>query len=165
MEKKCFRCNCTKPIDQFYSHKGMKDGHIGKCKQCAITDSRNNPNSNDNDLRRYRHSPKRIMYNRWYSIKRRCTPGTSTYRTSYEGRLKITKEEWDKFCKENIDSFMSIYNNWVSNNFSRKFSPSIDRIDNNKGYELCNLQWITQSENSIKGNKDKFPFKEEYGRD
>ena len=48
-------------------------------------------------------------------------------------------------------SFEHLYNNWVDSDFKRILSPSIDRIDTDKGYVLGNIQWITLSENSQKG--------------
>ena len=37
--KGCFRCGAEKPLTDFYKHKGMKDGHLGKCKPCSRADS------------------------------------------------------------------------------------------------------------------------------
>jgi hypothetical protein len=40
--KKCFKCNKEKDINDFYEHKQMTDGHLGKCKECTkkdVTDS------------------------------------------------------------------------------------------------------------------------------
>ncbi len=35
MEKRCFKCNQIKSLCKFYKHKGMKDGYLGKCKDCT----------------------------------------------------------------------------------------------------------------------------------
>jgi hypothetical protein len=40
--KKCFKCGQEKPLDEFYKHGEMGDGHIGKCKECTRRDVREN---------------------------------------------------------------------------------------------------------------------------
>lgn len=40
MQKRCFKCLCVKPIDDFYKHVAMKDGHLNKCKDCTKRDER-----------------------------------------------------------------------------------------------------------------------------
>jgi hypothetical protein len=40
MLKKCFKCGEEKSIDDFYVHKQMGDGHLGKCKECTKKDVR-----------------------------------------------------------------------------------------------------------------------------
>tara|TARA_R110000782_G_scaffold264775_1_gene358146 strand:+ start:120 stop:659 length:540 start_codon:yes stop_codon:yes gene_type:complete len=36
--KKCFKCGERLPLTEFYTHKGMKDGHLSKCKSCTKKD-------------------------------------------------------------------------------------------------------------------------------
>lgn len=39
-EKKCFKCNETKSVSEFYKHKGTSDGYLGKCKICTKRDTK-----------------------------------------------------------------------------------------------------------------------------
>jgi hypothetical protein len=37
-EKECFKCHMVLPLDQFYRHKYMRDGHLNKCITCTKAD-------------------------------------------------------------------------------------------------------------------------------
>lgn len=62
--KECFKCLQTKPLSQFYRHKRMADGRLGKCKDCTKKDVNKHRAENLERLRAYdrRRSslPKRI---------------------------------------------------------------------------------------------------------
>lgn len=45
--KKCFKCGAMKALHEFYKHKQMADGHLGKCKDCAKTDVKLHRREND----------------------------------------------------------------------------------------------------------------------
>ena len=38
--KKCIICKELKSLDEFYAHKKMADGHLGKCKECTKNQSK-----------------------------------------------------------------------------------------------------------------------------
>jgi hypothetical protein len=72
--KTCFKCGVEKPIDEFYKHPQMGDGHLGKCKDCT-----------KQDMRIDRHTKPRV---REYDRRRANLP----HRVAL--RVRVAKE-WD----------------------------------------------------------------------
>lgn len=52
-EKACFKCGKVLPLDEFYRHPKMSDGHVNKCKSCAKSDVRANYRANLDYYREY----------------------------------------------------------------------------------------------------------------
>jgi hypothetical protein len=68
-EKKCFKCCRILPINNFYKHKKMLDGHLNKCIECTKNDVRNresflktNPIWIEQEKKRHRDKYYRLEY-------------------------------------------------------------------------------------------------------
>jgi len=51
--KNCFKCNTVKPLNEFYKHLKMADGHVNKCKECNKNDVTAHRNKNLEKVREY----------------------------------------------------------------------------------------------------------------
>ena len=51
--KKCFKCGLLKEKSEFYKHSKMKDGLLGKCKDCTKSDVKENRESRQDYYREY----------------------------------------------------------------------------------------------------------------
>ena len=54
--KECFKCGNVKPLSDFYRHSRMADGRLGKCKECAKTDVKENYAARRTQYSRYEKS-------------------------------------------------------------------------------------------------------------
>ena len=74
---------------------------------------------------------------------------------SYYGREYLSEDEWWEWVDKTYKTFMSLYLAWQESGYSRRKAPSVDRVDNSRGYTSDNMQWLTLSANCIKAKHDK----------
>jgi len=71
MNKRCFKCLCDKPLEQFYRNAMMRDGHLNKCKECAKLDDAAYRGAHAEQVRAYdrkrRTLPHRVALKREYA--------------------------------------------------------------------------------------------------
>lgn len=151
--KRCFKCGVVKPIADFYKHPQTKDGHLNKCKECTRADVQKNYTNHIDyyhkyDQYRYRENKNRLLDHVYRGIVNRCNGVQRKY--SSTGTTPISMAEWKSFCTSTSTEFDKLYDAWKKSGFQRKMAPSIDRIDNNRGYTIDNMQWLSQSDNSRK---------------
>ena len=61
--------------------------------------------------------------------------------------------EFIAWCWKNWKTYKKLWDDWKDDNFSKRMSPSIDRIDPTRTYTLDNIQWLSNSENAKKKDK------------
>ena len=115
--KECFKCKCIKPLNEFYRHQQMPDGHLNKCKSCAkkdVSDRYNNLKSDSEFIQKERKRG-REKYNRLYVGK---------HKTFEKNRLTYIKKYPEK---NNVRKFMTI-----------KSIPNMERHHWNYNLEYAN---------------------------
>ena len=91
-----------------------------------------------------------LLRNKYKNIVGRCNGSFGDKYGHYNGLPYITNIEWVKFCNENKNKLINMWNVYLSFNKHSKYAISIDRIDNNKGYINGNLDFVTHGFNSWK---------------
>ncbi len=111
----------------------------------------------------YRNTLDKLYY-KWYSINRRChNPNDEGY-GNYGGRGIFVYSPWRRNSEDSHEVNYSKYlkfKEWVLSNIGNIPSNehSLDRIDNNRGYEPGNIRWATdidQANNTRNNYKYKF---------
>jgi hypothetical protein len=65
----------------------------------------------------------------------------------YKGLPILPRQDFYAWAKDNPD-FWRLYRRWIAAGYDRKLTPSVNRVDPNKGYTLDNIEWLTHSVNS-----------------
>lgn len=133
------------------SHKNRKTIECLTCGKDRLNygNGRCNPCS-----RKYKRQTRpRFYLGTCYSEMKRRVTKFDKDRPNYYG-LNICDVDEFKNTFEKDPAFLKLYKKWQKNNFERKFAPSIDRIDNTKGYTLDNLQFTSHFENTGKDKRN-----------
>lgn len=94
--KKCFKCKKEQELSMFYKHKGMSDGHLGKCKTCTKNDANKHRQENLEKVREYdRNRPnkkdrakKQAIYHSFGKGRDIATKSNQKYRNTNPLRYK-----------------------------------------------------------------------------
>jgi hypothetical protein len=115
-------CNCGKKVIVSTNHLGS--GHTKSCGCFA------------NETRTKHGYAKTRIHKEWIGMRFRCSGKNKEDYPSHSGRGIKVCEGWNEFI---------IFKDWaLSNGYMDNLT--IDRIDNNKGYEPSNCRWIPKGE-------------------
>lgn len=144
--KICKRCNKEQSIDNFYKVPSMKDGHDNTCKTCR------------KELRRLRDGVKvtpivtEIQQQKKASRERNIEQAMLTSAKNRAARkgLEFNLELSDIVIPEKCPLLEVPFHFGTKECYD--YSPSIDRIDNSKGYVKGNIQIISMKANAMKNS-------------
>jgi len=121
------KCDCNNMVTVLGIH--LRSKHTTSCGCARIENTRKMATTHNMSNTR--------LYNIWKNMKQRCyNPNRLDSHVYYEKGISVC-EEW----KNNFELFY----NWSINN-GYNDSLTIDRINNNLGYEPTNCRWVTQKE-------------------
>lgn len=65
----------------------------------------------------------------------------------YKGKELLPRDEFYKWANRSM-LFWRLFSKWEASKYDRRLTPTVNRIDPNKGYVVENMEWLTHSENS-----------------
>ena len=159
--KKCSQCKIEKELNDFHKSKRYKDGHCYVCKQCRSEYAPNYRDKNREKLRLYKKQ--------WIKDnKEHVLEVSSLYKKKWKqektemyllGRSRIRARKLGMEHNLTIEDIIIPENCpildiklFVSDNPQNYNSPTLDRIDNTKGYIKGNVIVVSWRANSLKSN-------------
>lgn len=167
--KVCSKCNILKSYDDYHKSSQRSDGISHSCASC-VNEYNRKRSSLDSDIRKRRMKHEKIMTNP--ELHEKVKSYSKLYYNSLTGRakslLKTTTRRSSKF--EEVDNPVDIefileklkvgkcevtgiafdYDNKF-NTCKNPLSPSIDRVDSNKGYSKDNVRIVLWQYNLMRG--------------
>ncbi len=126
--KRCTKCGVEKRYTLFSKSKGTVDGLFSWCKLC-----------NQKSTEEY-HKTKNGLVTKIYSRQKDSSRSRGQKQPSY------TLDELRDFIFS-TNNFHILYDNWKNSGYKKDLIPSIDRIEENQGYIISNLELVTWVEN------------------
>lgn len=138
--KTCSRCNkdYTATTENFNIQKDVPDGLNSWCKPCCNEYNRVRKNHRRN------HTYEGFVARVWNNITKRCRE-----ESSYKGMLLIERKDFLRWALETLPTFCEDNNITLETGLVGR-GISIDRIQDNLGYSIGNLQWLFITDNNKK---------------
>lgn len=130
MTKNCKRCAQPKPVDAFSRASSNKDGYANMCKPCVV----------ECNTLYWRTTAGRIS--QIFAVQ------TVNSRARGHQPPAYTKTELEHWALEH--GLVDLLTVWVDSGYAKDLIPSVDRLDDAKGYSLDNIQLGTWKDNNDK---------------
>ncbi len=162
--KICKLCNKLLDINMFYKGRRMKDGHLNYCKKCSMDRRR------ESDKKYYKKNKQLIKkcHARYYQLNKnriikriskyfknriKFNPWLRTY-MAIMSRCRYSKHQrYNSYKKLEVNiTRKDLKELWFRDKAYEMKQPSIDRINNDKGYTKGNCRYLELLENAKLGS-------------
>lgn len=130
--KICTKCNINKPISSYNKVSRTRDGYDFRCRDCV------------NEYRRNHSKSMRGLASNMYDNQVRRSKDRGHKCPSYS-----SKDFVDFVVSQH--KFKYLYEIWVKSGYLKDLVPSVDRIDNSKGYSFDNIRITSWKINNRNG--------------
>ena len=159
--KKCYKCEEVKDLNHYYTDRTRKDGLTNQCKSCKYKYDKEYSKKRKKYFKKYYKENAQVYVD--YNERRR-------ERHSLEPRIRMNDGARRRALKKGLEYNLKSYkdlpevpvfcpilgiplvSNRGSKNGGSDNSPSLDRINNDRGYIIGNLQIISRKANQMKSN-------------
>ena len=107
--------------------------------------------TNNGCTSKYEKTPNGFMMRMYRNMQSRVTGVQKKKVHLYGGKYLLDRQIFYDWAKSHKD-FWQLYNQWIASGYTRRLTPTVDRVDSSKGYQLDNMEWVTHSENSRRGS-------------
>lgn len=109
-----------------------------------------NKRQNYTSYKRYEKTIPGFLMRCYRNMQSRITGVQSKKWHLYRGLSLLDRQIFYAWARDDWQ-FYRLWIDWERSGYDRRLTPSVNRIDASRGYELGNIEWITHSENSRLG--------------
>jgi hypothetical protein len=140
----------------YVTPEGLKQGGA-VCRDCRLAKNRSRYEGGPMKatLQRYNHTPAGFLVRLYRNMKSRVEGIQWKKSHLYKGKTLLPKADFYVWALSS-PSFWALYEPFIKSGRDRRLTPTVDRIDASKGYEISNMRWLTHSQNSSLGNASRY---------
>lgn len=125
-------------------------------REAALARQRERRKSDNNaSTRKYEKTVNGFLMRAYRNMKSRITGTQKQKHHLYIGKTLLSREDFYTWAKSSSE-FQALFAAWEASAYDRKLTPSVDRVDSTRGYEIDNMEWVTHSENSKRGARSRY---------
>lgn len=157
--KVCRTCRTEKPLEEFHVRRDCQLGvaaHCAECKGAAQTTRvkalmQTNPQKVLGLQRNYGKTLGGKIMMSYHNMRGRVLGLQARKAHLYKGLPIMPRHEFYTWALKD-ERLKEVFAIWVASGYSKRLSPSVNRIDPALGYVAGNIEWLTHSENSRLGS-------------